>query len=240
MNGLGNWNADLNKDGRVSRTELLQFVRNDSRNFCRKIEQCQAGLTPTLEIRKDLLLASVGIDSVLSPSESSSSSPADKIGEIASLAPNKETTRLEILPGPKLKIGDPININLTSSRAGTAVLLDYDANGDLRQIFPNYYSGCISGSVQAHVPLTLPGPGTLDFRLTASPPTGKGVLAAIVVHDNADLSSITCKHHNMAPIAGNRLYVDDILSNLTKVWTGEKFDRALDWSGAFVEYEISN
>ena len=60
VRGIAEGLADRDGDGRVVHAELLDYVRSESTAYCsRHPRDCEAGLTPTLEGPRDLLIAGV-------------------------------------------------------------------------------------------------------------------------------------------------------------------------------------
>ena len=60
IRGIAERLADRDGDGRVVHAELLDYVRSESESYCSRHEgDCAAGLTPSLEGRRDLLIVDV-------------------------------------------------------------------------------------------------------------------------------------------------------------------------------------
>ncbi|MCI5160315.1 MAG: hypothetical protein D3906_18200, partial [Candidatus Electrothrix sp. AUS1_2] len=129
VNGIQQRKADYNRDGIVTNSEQLMYLRRESEAFCnRNRKACKRGLTPMLEIPDDLLGNSVitekksrvslqeGVDSML-PGE------------------NSAQVTVRVREGRRLRLGDTVTIECTSNRSGYLILLDINAKGEMLQIF---------------------------------------------------------------------------------------------------------
>jgi hypothetical protein len=77
------------------------------------------------------------------------------------------------------KIGDEMKVSVISEREGYLYLVYQDANGKKTLLFPNEAVG--NNRIPAKTEIVVPPPNAANkFRLKATPPTGKELLAAIV------------------------------------------------------------
>lgn len=220
--GLLDWKADANQDGRISRTELMQFLRRDSQSFCDGIEQCKAGLTPALEIRKNLTFPASG-----------RINPSDTFQPVVHSSP----IRLNLEPERPIRVGEPMRISLITERDGYLFLLDKDAAGNLRQIYPNnQLADCRNHPLRAGEPLIIPNHKADPLTVVAEPPLGEGTLAAIIIHNESALSSLECRYNDLEVI-GQLDQRSTELDNLVQLWIGEDTGY-IEWSAALLGYEI--
>lgn len=96
--------------------------------------------------------------------------------------------RVEILPAAEFAVGTTMMFRVTAERTGYVVLVDVDAQGKLSQIYPNMVTLSNPAGVddkanflRAGQSITLPNDGAgSGFRFIASPPTGVGMVVAIL------------------------------------------------------------
>ena len=112
---------------------------------------------------------------------------------------------VDVLPGERVRIGEAIEVKVTSSVPGSLFVFNEDTTtGRSFQLFPNQYSGGnLLGQARAEVVpgrlVMIPGP-TDPFKLTIRPPVGKNRMVAIVVPPNARVNDLLQKNDGMRPI----------------------------------------
>ena len=233
--------ADRNHDGRIVHSELLDYVRSESEEYCRRHRgDCEKGLTPLLEGPPGYLAR----DLVVVGAEPAGGGVAE-VAEAALGHGNTAGVRLEMLPSRRVRLGEEIKLRVYSERSGHLLLVDVAADETVTQLFPNPYSerAGAGAEIRAGSTVEIPNP-YYGFSLPAEEPTGPGILFAIVTEDPvspplADLMSPT-PTRGFVPdpdsprwllAIGERLR--DPLMDKDGAWT-----RTRRWSYAQLDYEI--
>jgi hypothetical protein len=127
-----------------------------------------------------------------SPALAETPTPAPATLPILSESPNPADNfaglKVEILPGPEVAIGDPMQVRVTTEKPGYLVIVDIDSSGELTQIYPNTQSlASPQGSTPTANLLTrgkprfIPDPKEkTNFQFIAAAPTGVGMVVAIL------------------------------------------------------------
>jgi len=98
---------------------------------------------------------------------------------------NRANLRLEMLPNASRRIGETMQIKLSSQEAGYLFLLDINSAGQLTRIFPNKYSGSQLSKYHIKAGQTVIIPDErYGFDFTATEPVGKGLLVAFLVEED--------------------------------------------------------
>ena len=172
-------------DGRISHAKLLEHVRAESAAYCsRHKDKCEAGLSPQLEARRDMLAADV-------VTGRAPEKPED-VPQSALVHGNTAGLAVDFVQGAQLKVGQSAQVRVTTQKTGYLVLLDVAADGKVTQVFPNALSlssptGGRKGSnlVAPGRPLLVPNPKNPyeHFTWEIEAPTGEGRLIAILSKD---------------------------------------------------------
>jgi secreted trypsin-like serine protease len=88
----------------------------------------------------------------------------------------RDRAKVTLNVGNQVKLHQAAIFNITSSVAGTLILLDINANGEVVQLFPNKFSKVRTVSANAAMII----PDNASYSLPAQEPVGKGRLVAIV------------------------------------------------------------
>ncbi len=99
---------------------------------------------------------------------------------------NSAELSVEMTPGGTVSIGSRVSFRITSKKAGYVVLVDVDATGKLRQIYPNFVSPARNprpnaNSIKPGVPLLIPSAADAlgGVAYVVSPPVGNAMVVAI-------------------------------------------------------------
>jgi hypothetical protein len=114
---------------------------------------------------------------------------AATINQAALKADNPAGLNIQVHPGTELPVGAKVTFTITSKKAGYLVLVDVDASGKLRQIYPNTNAlltpdrtGELSNRIKANETITVPDPksqaGGVEYVVSA--PTGVAMVVAIL------------------------------------------------------------
>ena len=235
--GARDGRADSNADGIVDRSELHAYLIRESEAYCRRHPaRCEKGLTPQLHAASSQLDRAAFPPASASARRSPESTPVAKDVIVRhaerAVAAGEGGVRLEVEPGADLPVGSSVDIVVESDRDGHLLLLDIDPSGRMVQIFPNEYSARngIPDRVRAGRPLRVPG-GTGGFRFTVEPPTGAGMLMAIVTPQNARLTGLASRHKDLAVIERPAAYLVELNEAL-------RVAGAAEWGHATREYRV--
>lgn len=232
--GLRDRQADRNGNGEVSYAELLDHVRQESAAYCqRRSQDCRLGLTPTLEI-------DAAYQGQPAFAFEARPLPVPELTTELLAHDNPLQARLEILPGAAFRLGEVMQIRVTSPRDGYLVVLDLNARGQITQIFPNEFSDKVGkkNRIYANRPITIPD-ANYGFQFFAREPVGRGQLLAIVSEDPVPLDGLLAQHKDLQVIARPETYLIALARPLWQPWTGDRFNRQVAWSLVKVDYEIT-
>lgn len=155
--------------------------------------------------------------------------------------------RIDVLPQEEFALGAPMSFRVTAEKSGYVILVDVDAQGKLAQIFPNMVTLADPAGVdekanflKAGQSMTLPeASGKAAYRFVASPPTGVGMVVAILSDTPlqiVDLPDVP------AALAGQAEAVDFVKDSTRMLQIlpaeGERPTRAPKWSFATKFYGI--
>jgi hypothetical protein len=107
---------------------------------------------------------------------------------VARLA-NTAGLSIDILPKPQVEVGDSLVVKVSTKTAGYLILVDVDAAGKVRQIYPNLHSMQIPRGTSETANLLEPGrpvavPDSHNpfahFEFIAAPPVGQGMIVALL------------------------------------------------------------
>ena len=99
---------------------------------------------------------------------------------------NSAELSVEMTPGGTVSIGSRVSFRITSKKAGYVILVDVDATGKLRQIYPNALSPARdlrsnANTIKPGVPLLIPSAADAlgGVVYVVSPPVGSAMVLAI-------------------------------------------------------------
>ena len=235
--GVRDVEADGNRDGMVTMQELHHYLLSESAAYCERYpDDCKNGLTPQLQV------AAGGLQGAAFAHPETSLPDSALLAKDLLLQPVSQSegaVRLEIRPGPRLAVGDVLNILVESDRGGHLTLLDIDAAGRLVQIFPNEPS--LRSGVPARItpgqPVDLPGRHA-GFEFQATPPAGRGLLVAVVSDGSNRLAALTSRHKDLSVAPSPQAYLVEIREALHAASTDG--GNPPGWSIATLEYEVAS
>jgi len=188
--------ADANTNGVISNQELLDYVRKQSDAYCKgHADQCEMGLTPTLDGAEAALKVAAGNPVAASPEpvkegeliNQGKTTPA-KILDLLGAAVSADVIVEQFPPSPVHLGAQNIHFRVTSPVDGYLILLSVSDEGEVVQLFPNAKSDARAkdGRILAHSPITVPDP-SYGIRFDATSVT-KGTVIALVAVDPMKLS----------------------------------------------------
>ena len=249
LNGLEKGLADLNKNGVITHSELLDYIQNESDAFCsRHLGHCKDGLTPTLEAGTSALASPVfstwgyqSQDTERPPQDSPAGqlSGPDQAADILAHT-NEADIQLDIFPSTRFTLGEKMQFSVTSPTDGYLVVLDINADNEVTQLFPNRFSDKAgkNNRIVAGQPVSIPN-SYYGFELTAGKPVGDGMLMAIVTEDPVQLNDLLAKNKDLEIVENAKEYLTNLSSRLRDVWRSDPHNRKVKWSLAEKKYTIS-
>ena len=246
VRGIAERLADRDGDGQVLHAELLDYVRRESDAYCSRHERdCDAGLTPSLAGRRDLLVTDVTTGASVAsvtPVASVAGTPESEVSTAAGGAlghDNAAGVRLEIRPSARVRDGESVIYTVKSGRSGHLLIVDVASDGTVTQLFPNQWSeragkgAAIGAGRIVEIPNAYYG-----FRLVAGPPYGRGNAFAIVTEDPIALDDLLGPNRDLRPVANAKDWLLALGERLREPVLEETGTRRARWSAARVEYEI--
>ena len=237
VRGIAERLADRDGDGRVLHAELLDYVRKESESYCSRHERdCEAGLTPSLEGRRDLLVTDVATGA----SVAATSEPAVSAAAGGALGHgNAARVRLDMRPSARVRDGESVTYRVESGRSGHLLIVDVAPDGTVTQLFPNRWSERAGkgAGIRARGIVEIPN-AYYGFRLVASPPYGRGNVFAIVTEDPIALDDLLGPNRDLRPVANAKDWLLALGERLREPLLEETGTRQARWSAARVEYEI--
>lgn len=87
----------------------------------------------------------------------------------------------------QLKLGDALELNLTSAKDGKLWVVRVDPNDSVDVLYPNEFSK--DNTIKAYQPLSVP-PKDAGYSISATDPVGHSTLACIVTTGDTDLGDV--------------------------------------------------
>jgi len=233
VRGIAQRLADRDGDGRVIYSELLDYLQAESTAYCRRHPRhCEAGMTPTLQASRELLVADVTSGIVIAEDTASVASGA--LGHS-----NMAEVRLEILPSPQLRFGQTVSYRVSSSRSGHLLIVNVSPDGEVSTLFPNPYSDQAGQGTEIAAGRTVEIPNAFyGFEIEVGPPAGSGYLVAIVTEDPIPLDDLLDQYRDSSPVPDAREWLLTLGERLRDLWLEETGTRTVLWSADAVEYEV--
>ncbi len=245
--------ADHNGDGRVTHGEVLDYVRRESQAYCDQTEKCtdnNGRLTPQLDANPKWLSLDVTTKEATPPPSSPSPSVTVEVAETM-VNDNQAQLTPQMLPSTSFRLGEKMQINISSQHTGYLFVLDIDSAGKLTVLFPNSYSEKENrkGILEAGQTITIPDAGYHRFEFEAQEPTGQGLLLALLVEEN---EAVVRNFQQKLPAVPQRGFgviektsqVQVTLQQLHQklrqtILPPDGIGRPLKWSMTKVEYQIN-
>ena len=215
-------------------------MRSESEAYCsRHPRDCEAGLTPSLEGRGDLLVTDVTTGASVAsiagtPEPDASAAAGGALGH-----GNAAGVRLDIHPSARVRVGESVTYRVRSGRSGHLLIVDVAADGTVTQLFPNRFSERAGEGAAIGAERTVSIPNAYyGFRLVASPPLGRGSAFAIVTEDPIALDDLLGSNRDLRPVANAAGWLLALGERLREPLLEATGTRQARWSAARVEYEI--
>lgn len=247
--GLTEGKADNNGNGLTSFSELYQYLKVQSAEYCKVKDNCQS-LDPQIEASPQLLGATVASYKPATATEVVKTEEvklpavaqpvivdANPVQSVADILGGRDdgTVSVSIDAGATLKNGAVFKIAVTSTVGGQLVLLDVNGKGEATQIFPNTAAQKITPLSPGNT-LTIPDDYYgFDFQADGA---GDNVLVAIVVNDDIDLSKLVPADRGLQVTLNARGALSEIVDRLTKMVATDDGYRAINWTAGSYKYSI--
>lgn len=233
--GIESKAADIDNNGIISNSELLKYTRKKSTEFCSKHSStCKLGLTPTLEIPKELANTSFLPHSGFTNPPSLANfidnalPETDKSSILIDIEANGRQTKT-------VNLKEEISIYIQSKAEGYLLLLDRNAAGELKQLFPN--ASAKDNHIQANQDIFIPIDNS-QYSVTATE-LGKSELIAVVTHDKINLGDINLPlNKDIIPVPKPKDYINNLAILLQTPWTEDKVNRQAEYSIAKFIYTV--
>jgi metacaspase-1 len=218
VKGIAEGAADLNRNGNITASELLAFLRSESDSYCSR-HQCGAGgLSPTLEAwggYDDHTIGEYSASATPPPQDYGTTiATSDALPEYG--YPTAGGVKVSLTGGESLRYGDPLRIKIDSQYAGELIVLDIRDDGTTVQLFPNSPSLKVGAETSIKAGETRVVPGDEDpFELVPDKP-GSGRIVALVVDPYADVEDVTKGYLELEPIPSPEDYVARISQEMNR------------------------
>ncbi len=252
--------ADANGDGTVTHAELLDWLRRESREHCRKHPgSCPFGLVPTLEISDGLMLQPLDVIT-----HARNLRPVDTQEAALQAVQGSAGARglsLEVLangvPATTVQVGDVNRFRVRSDTGGYLSLFSIDPpaaageSGKVVQIYPTERSLRFNadGKIEAGKALVVPGDDAgIEFEV--GPPLGRQRVIALVTADRLDLfEKMRPPTRSIEVVApndegfvltpqGSQDYLAQLAALLRKPWNLDAQQREAKWSATVLDIEV--
>jgi uncharacterized caspase-like protein len=220
VKGIAEGAADLNKNGNITASELLAFLRSESDSYCSR-HQCGAGgLSPTLEAWGGYDDHTIGEYAAETPTPPPPQDYGTTIATSDALPehgyPTAGGVKVSLTGGEYLRYGDPLRIKVDSEYAGDLIVLDIRDDGTTVQLFPNSPSLKVGAETSVKAGDTRFVPGDMDpFELVPDKP-GSGRIVALVVDPYAHVDDVTKHYLELDPIPSPEDYVARISQEMNR------------------------
>lgn len=149
-----------------------------------------------------------------------SSIPAYLSQALSTIVGNTHTTKpsdlaqlsIDLVNGPKIRLGDLVQLRVTSSVDGNLAVYNRDPDGKTYQIFPNKFirsNDPSAPTIRAGVPLDVPAKQD-DFRLRAALPLGKNEIIALVLPTKTPVRDLMELNNDLAEISDPKALFDSL------------------------------
>ena len=245
FDGLMARKADRSGSGKVTVTQLFDYVRDETDAYCRandaacREDGAAFGMTPELETPDkwrglDLLAwrPKGGTSAGAAPAQPNNTEPSEVIG-----SGNVPPPQVAISGGPVIRVGETIRVGVQSKFKGYVIVLDISDNGQVAQLFPSKVCTKPTREVRVDAPLIMPDP-TYGCVFRASDP-GKGRIVAIVTEDNVPIEDLLNQSKASVAVKDGAAYLAKLSAALNSTWRKDVSNRAVRWSMSAVGYDIS-
>ena len=230
--------ADLNKNGRITAGEIINYIRPKTEKWCKTVDKCRpVKFTPNMDPKGEAIVVwpyKAGTDNKVKGNNK------DDVSDILPVL-QQDALSIAIRPGADHKVGDEVSFEIKTKIDGYLTLFDLNAANEMVLLFPTAedLQRGKTGQIRAKSKLIIPD-ASYGFAFEAGLPTGKGQLMAIVTQDKIDFSKLLKDHRDFEPIKKKGELVKKISKKLYAVWTKEPdHNRAVRWAVGYKDYSIS-
>jgi len=242
IEGLTNSKADLNKNGRISISEQIAYLRWNTEQWCESVQVCKekrVGFSPNFEPKS---AASKLVSDWKADQNPEEADPSDIIPAV-----NADTLSLQLIGAKEnnsLKLEDTFRIEISSRKGGFVTLFDVRANGELELLYPFDEDELLNITSDRELKLPRYSDG---FDLVASEPLGKGQLLLVVTEEKVDFANLIAKTRSINAMAGAEETLGDFAAELMEALTNEAYQtedgdwagvRLPKWSATSLEYFV--
>jgi hypothetical protein len=218
VKGIAEGAADLNKNGNITASELLAFLRSESDRYCSEYQCGPGGLSPTLEAWGGYDEATIGDYSAPAtpPPQNYGATIAtsDALPEYG--YPTAGGVKVSLTGGEYIHYGAPLRVRIDSEYAGELIVLDIRDDGTTVQLFPNSPSLKLGAETSIKAGETRFVPGDEDPFELVPDKRGSGRIVALVVDPHAHVSNVTKDYLDLEPISSPEDYVARISQEMNR------------------------
>jgi hypothetical protein len=154
---------------------------------------------------------------------------------------NPANLRVQMLPRPFRRLGETMQIQITSRESGYLFLLDINSAGQLTRIFPNQYTDSgprvKNGFIKPEQTIVIPDDNYgFDFR--AVKPVGKGLLVAFLIEEDFVDNVVLPKEFESLNMAQAKATLKQLNRHLNDMLETDDGIGPIRWSIATLDYEI--
>jgi hypothetical protein len=153
---------------------------------------------------------------------------------------NPAKLRVQMLPSSSRRLGEIMQIQITSPEVGYLFLLDINSAGELTRIFPNQYTEqrMEKGFIKAGQTVIIPDEN-YGFDFKAIKPIGKGLLVAFLIEEEFVDGVVLSKEFESLNRTQTHATLEQLNHYLNEMLeTDESIGRSVRWSIATLDYEI--
>lgn len=215
VQGLATGAADLNKNGRITGSELLAYLRSESEAYCKAHRCGPGGLTPTLE-------SYVGYDGkTLAEHAGSTTQEATEVASTDTLPPLGEDdaaggVTISLSGNGEYQLGESLRAKIESEYGGALIVLDVRDDGATIQLFPNKPSLAVGASTTIAAGETRFIPGDEDPFELVPDAAGSGRIVALVVDHAEAVAALTGRYLDLEPIPAAADYIAELSREINR------------------------
>jgi hypothetical protein len=170
-----------------------------------------------------------------------------QVAQPSSVVPNAAGVSIEIFPGARLQAGTKAQLRVTTKKMGYLIVVNVDAVGKVKQIFPNadYVltegASPLANQIKPAQVITIPEPGNpyTGFAFIVPPPSGAAMSVAILCDQPVQFVDLPDVPSSMRGGVAAVKYLADATNSLRIVAVNVRARLAKPkWSFAAVFYQV--
>ena len=232
--------ADRNKNGIITNSEMYNYVAQQSAQYCNSIQRrfnaCPLGLTPVLSIDPEQRNLKFGFPNTVQPQIQASTQaiPTTLSDTLPEQSPQNIYLAIQTVKGnnTQLTFNEKITVVAKANKSGYLYLLDHDSDNEVRFLFPH---GVEDNYVNANTPTTIPDRLKHNFALQAFK-KGKAELVAVLTQDTVDTKTLTNAVRDFKTLSAKQL--GEFSSKIAAIHVGDRTNRLNNYSIKRLPYNV--